>query len=70
MLDVYRSLESAFPWRRGDVLAVDNVAVAHARNPFTGKRKLFVAMGGVGSYPARCSPRLPRRVPSTRLTGG
>ncbi|MGI5499255.1 TauD/TfdA family dioxygenase [Lentzea sp. CA-135723] len=51
ILDVYRSLESAFPWHRGDVLAVDNVAVAHARNPFTGKRKLFVAMGGAGSYP-------------------
>jgi hypothetical protein len=50
ILDVYRSLESAFPWQQGDVLAVDSVAVADARNPLTGKRKLFVAMGGVGRY--------------------
>jgi alpha-ketoglutarate-dependent taurine dioxygenase len=50
ILDVYRSLESVFPWQQGDVLTVDNVAVAHARNPFTGNRKLFVAMGGVGRY--------------------
>ncbi|MEV0318585.1 TauD/TfdA family dioxygenase [Streptomyces sp. NPDC050658] len=42
---VYADLEVAFPWERGDVLVLDNILVAHARNPFTGPRELLVAMG-------------------------
>lgn len=34
----------AFPWRRGDLLAVDNMLVAHGRRPFRGPRKVLVAM--------------------------
>jgi alpha-ketoglutarate-dependent taurine dioxygenase len=34
----------AFPWQRGDVLLIDNMLTAHARNPFTGPRKIAVAM--------------------------
>ena len=37
----------AFPWMNGDVLMVDNVLTAHARNPFTGARKIVVAMGDI-----------------------
>ncbi|HSK76265.1 MAG TPA: TauD/TfdA family dioxygenase, partial [Thermoanaerobaculia bacterium] len=33
-----------FPWDRGDVLLIDNMLTAHARNPFTGPRKIAVAM--------------------------
>ena len=43
--DVYRGLEVATPWRRGDVMMVDNMLAAHGRNPFSGERKLLVAMG-------------------------
>jgi alpha-ketoglutarate-dependent taurine dioxygenase len=34
----------AFPWQRGDVLLIDNMLTAHARNPFTGPRQIAVAM--------------------------
>ena len=30
-------------WQKGDVVAVDNYAVAHGRLPFTGPRKIYVA---------------------------
>ncbi|MFE0132625.1 TauD/TfdA family dioxygenase [Streptomyces sp. NPDC059037] len=42
---VYAELEVCFPWERGDVLVLDNILVAHARNPFSGPRELLVAMG-------------------------
>ncbi|MGH8920199.1 MAG: TauD/TfdA family dioxygenase, partial [Actinomycetes bacterium] len=42
---VYDELEVVFPWQRGDVLMLDNILVAHARNPFRGERELLVAMG-------------------------
>jgi alpha-ketoglutarate-dependent taurine dioxygenase len=32
------------PWREGDLLLIDNMLTAHARNPFTGPRKIVVAM--------------------------
>ncbi|MCX4247324.1 TauD/TfdA family dioxygenase [Paraliomyxa miuraensis] len=35
---------SATPWRRGDILLVDNMLVAHGRTPFTGDRRILVAM--------------------------
>jgi alpha-ketoglutarate-dependent taurine dioxygenase len=50
ILDVYRRLEVTFPWQEGDVLMLDNLLVAHARNPFVGERKLLVAMGDMESY--------------------
>lgn len=34
-----------FRWRRGDVLMLDNMLVAHGRNPFAGARKVLVSMG-------------------------
>jgi len=42
---VYRELAVSFPWQAGDVLMLDNMLVAHARNPFVGLRKIVVAMG-------------------------
>jgi alpha-ketoglutarate-dependent taurine dioxygenase len=38
---VWRHLVS-FPWRRGDVLAIDNYAVAHGRLPYRGRRGIAV----------------------------
>jgi hypothetical protein len=34
-----------FRWREGDILMVDNMLTAHARLPYTGARKIVVAMG-------------------------
>jgi amino acid adenylation domain-containing protein len=50
ILEVFGSLETVFPWQLGDVLAVDNVACAHGRNPYRGKRVLLVAMDSKGRY--------------------
>lgn len=36
--------EVAFPWEREDVLLIDNMAVAHARGPYRGERKIRVGM--------------------------
>ena len=45
--EVNAAFESArveFPWRHGDVLYLDNMLTAHARNPYRGERKILVAM--------------------------
>lgn len=34
----------AVPWRPGDLLVVDNMAVLHGREPYTGQRRVVVAM--------------------------
>ncbi len=39
-----------FPWQAGDVIMLDNMLVAHARQPFQGKREVFVGM----TDPVRC----------------
>lgn len=34
----------AFSWQEGDILVIDNMLVAHSRRPFTGPRKIVVAL--------------------------
>lgn len=42
--DLYRDSACAFAWQRGDVLIVDNFLAAHGREPFSGSRRVLVAM--------------------------
>src|SRR5262245_48982333 len=48
-----------FPWQRGDVLVIDNMAIAHGRRPFAGPRRILVAMGA--AYSAAVSGRVSGR---------
>jgi alpha-ketoglutarate-dependent taurine dioxygenase len=41
---IYAEESVAFPWQTGDVVLVDNMLVAHGRQPFTGSRRILVAM--------------------------
>jgi hypothetical protein len=34
-----------FKWREGDLVTLDNMITAHARDPFVGPRKIVVALG-------------------------
>jgi alpha-ketoglutarate-dependent taurine dioxygenase len=40
----YAAETTAFDWRQGDVLAVENMLVAHAREPFEGPRRILASM--------------------------
>lgn len=39
-----RGAQVEFEWQTGDVLALDNMLVAHGRSPYQGPRKILVAM--------------------------
>lgn len=40
----YRAATVRFDWQQDDVLVVDNMLAAHGREPFTGTRRIAVAM--------------------------
>ncbi len=42
---LYERTAVRFPWQEGDLIMLDNMLVAHARDPFVGPRKIVVAMG-------------------------
>ncbi|MFF2650664.1 TauD/TfdA family dioxygenase [Streptomyces sp. NPDC058045] len=44
VLGVYEERTLAEPWRTGDLLMIDNLLTSHGRRPFTGDRKVVVAM--------------------------
>jgi alpha-ketoglutarate-dependent taurine dioxygenase len=50
ILGVYRKLEVSFPWKANDILLLDNILTAHARNLYEGERKMLVAMGDMLAY--------------------
>jgi alpha-ketoglutarate-dependent taurine dioxygenase len=47
--EVYERLAVRFQWQVGDVIMLDNMLVAHARDPFEGMRKVLVAMAEIMS---------------------
>ena len=48
--EAYRQSSVAFPWQERDVLMLDNMLMAHSRSPFTGVRKVIVAMADSFSW--------------------
>ena len=46
---LYEECAVRFPWQRGDVIMLDNMLTAHARDPYEGPRKIVVAMGEMTS---------------------
>ncbi|MFG2822967.1 TauD/TfdA family dioxygenase [Kitasatospora sp. NPDC048365] len=52
-----RGLENAVDcdWRTGDLMLIDNVMVGHGRRPFTGKRRVLVAMSNSEADAARAA---------------
>jgi alpha-ketoglutarate-dependent taurine dioxygenase len=45
--DAYEACAVRFQWQRGDVVMLDNMLAAHARDPYEGPRKIVVAMGAM-----------------------
>ncbi|MFN6513535.1 MAG: amino acid adenylation domain-containing protein [Nostoc sp. CreGUA01] len=43
--EAYQQEMIAYPWQKGDILMLDNMLTAHARNPYSGSRKILTAMG-------------------------
>jgi alpha-ketoglutarate-dependent taurine dioxygenase len=42
--EAYRKEQVVFPWLEGDILLLDNMSVAHGREPYKGDRRIVVAM--------------------------
>jgi hypothetical protein len=47
LTEMYRRNAVSFPWEERDVLMLNNMLVAHSRNPFVGERKIVVALGNL-----------------------
>jgi hypothetical protein len=46
---IYQKHEMSFPWQAGSAILIDNLILAHGRNPYTGLRRILVAMGQLRS---------------------
>jgi hypothetical protein len=43
--EIYDKNAVRFAWREGDMVSLDNMLIAHARDPYVGPRKIVVALG-------------------------
>ena len=51
--NAFESHQTGMCWRQGDILILDNLRYAHGRMPFTGSRRVHVAMARAESAPER-----------------
>jgi hypothetical protein len=54
--ELYEDCAVRFTWRKGDVVMLDNMLTAHARDPYTPPRQIAVAMGEMVEGPAVWKP--------------
>ncbi|GHO70207.1 syrP protein [Ktedonobacter sp. SOSP1-52] len=45
--ELYEKMAVRFQWQANDILMLDNMMIAHARDPFEGNRKILVAMADI-----------------------
>ncbi|WP_377155077.1 TauD/TfdA family dioxygenase [Roseateles sp. UC29_93] len=45
--EAYEACAVRLDWRQGDIIMLDNMLAAHARDPYEGPRKIVVAMGAM-----------------------
>ncbi|MCJ8272239.1 MAG: amino acid adenylation domain-containing protein [Psychrosphaera sp.] len=64
--ELYEACAVRFDWQKSDVVMLDNMLAAHARDPFEGERKIAGAMGDI--YQPGETPGLPVSVSATALT--
>lgn len=50
--DVLERHTRRFEWQRGDLVILDNLRMAHARDPFSGKRSIMAAIGNSTEFHA------------------
>ncbi|WP_434562285.1 non-ribosomal peptide synthase/polyketide synthase [Pseudomonas sp. Z4-20] len=70
--ELYEACAVRFDWQKGDVILLDNMLVAHARDPFEGPRKIVVAMGDMYDHASLQRPafgQTPRGAFNTEETG-
>ncbi len=62
----YEACAVRFAWQKGDMVMLDNMLVAHARDPFEGERKICVAMGQMmrREAPVETQPSVGLEVPA------
>ncbi|MBD1581641.1 non-ribosomal peptide synthetase [Pseudoalteromonas sp. S16_S37] len=58
--ELYEACAVRFDWQKTDVVMLDNMLAAHARDPFEGERKIAVAMGDIYQI---ASPNTQKPVP-------
>ncbi len=44
LFEAYEAETYAFPWQEGDIMMLNNMTVAHAREPYKGEREVLAAM--------------------------
>lgn len=49
LLSLYRQCAVTFSWQQRDIIMLNNMLVAHSRNPYIGERKIVVALGNIVS---------------------
>ncbi|MEO0490647.1 MAG: TauD/TfdA family dioxygenase, partial [Cyanobacteria bacterium J06659_2] len=55
----YTQAEQVFTWQQGDILMLDNMLMAHGRQPYVGPRRIAVAMGEIMAQAQLGMPEIP-----------